>query len=202
MSLESLDRGKHGLWPLPKVVTWMHRTMDLWEYVQYVLPQNPQEKNLLRGGIQRPSSSPDNAMNFYGSLGMFLLTLSLSFFLCAETSLRMLRGRSFVQFMGELLLSALVASPWMYECLWGHVLFVARWVSQPLEDREYQDHPGLSDMASTSMPHTEWVFSKCPLWECIGPSCGKQRAEKQRFGQDRNISLCICIIGLTKMSLS
>lgn len=147
-------------------------------------------------------SSPDNAVNFYGSLGMFLLTLSFSFFLCAETSLWMLRGRSFVRFMGKLPLSALVASLWKYECLQGHVLFVARWVSQPLEDHEYQDHPELSDMASTSMPHTEWVFSKCPLWECIGPSCGQQRPEKQWFGQDSNISLCICMIGLTKMSLS
>lgn len=62
-------------------------------------------------------SSPDNAVNFYGSLGMFLLTLSFSFFLCAETSLWMLRGRSFVRFMGKLPLSALVASLWKYECL-------------------------------------------------------------------------------------
>lgn len=122
----------------------MHRTMDSGNYVQYVLPQIPRKRICCGVSIQRPSSRPDNDMNFYGSLGMFLLTLSLSFFLCAETSLRMLR----VGVLFSLWVNCSFLLWWHHrgcECLWGHVLFVARWVSQPLEDHEYQDHPGLSE---------------------------------------------------------
>ena len=82
---------------------------------------------------------------------------------------------------------------------------IARWVSQPLEDHEYQDHPGLSDHSQhhhgTEMACTEWVFSMCLLQECIGLSCGQQRPEKQWFVQDRSFSLCSYIVGLTKMSM-
>lgn len=73
--------------------------------------------------------------------------MGLSFLLCAEASLQMLGSRSCGQSPDEQTLSAPVAGSDISVDVW--MLLgpgaVARWVSQPLEDFEYQNHPGLSD---------------------------------------------------------